>query len=342
VYRVMTLLPSLEPGRGLVVREPERPAPGYWAGSPGILYEAASQRFLLSYRQRRPRGTGQDRGWRCALAASSDGVHFDDIWEIRKDELNSASMERFSLMPAPGGGYRLYISYVDPADHRWRIDVLEAADPGCFAIPGARPALTAASTGTEGVKDPYTLCLGPVTYLFASFAAARPFTAEDRRRAHSTSDIYNTGMTTHPTGLATSLDGIGFQWHGPVLDVGDSWDAYQARLTCVVPMGTGYVGFYDGSASARENYEERCGVAASGDLWHWERLTTQRPWVVSPHGSGATRYIDALVMDGQWWIYYEMARADGAHDLRLQRVPIGDERLPAGDSAARAGSSYRR
>jgi hypothetical protein len=322
VHRVMAPLPLLGPGRGLVVREPERAEPGYWAGCPAVLYDPATQRFLLSYRQRRPRGTALDRGWRSALAASSDGVRFDDIWEIRKDELNTASMERFSLLPAPGGGYRLYISYVDPADNRWRIDVLEAADPASFAVRSARPALTAAGTGTEGVKDPYALRVGPVTYLFASFAAARPFTAEERQHAHSTGDIYNAGITTHPTGLATSLDGAGFHWHGTVLDVGESWDAYQARLTCVVPIGAGYVGFYDGSASVRENYEERCGIATSGDILHRQRLTTQRLWIISPYGSGATRYLDALIVDGQWWIYYEMARADGAHDLRLQRVPL--------------------
>lgn len=171
----------------MVVREPERAGPGYWAGCPGILYEPDRQRFLLSYRQRRPRGTAPDRGWRCALAASSDGVRFDDIWEIRKGELGTASMERFCLIPASGGGYRLYISYVDPADNRWRIDVLEAADPASFAVRSARPALTAAGTGTgtgtEGVKDPYVLRIGPVTYLFASFAAARAFTTEERQRA---------------------------------------------------------------------------------------------------------------------------------------------------------------
>lgn len=243
MHRVIAPLPPLDPGRGIVVREPERGEPGYWAGCPGILYEPERQRFLLSYRQRRPPGSaaGADRGWRCALAASTDGMHFDDIWEVRKDDLNTPSMERFSLIPAPGGGYQadgeyqpgshqpgsryhLYISYVDPADNRWRIDVLRAADPGSFAIQSARPALTAAATGTEGVKDPYALRFGPVSYLLASFAAARRFTAGQRQRAHSTGDIYNTGMTTHPTGLATSLDGISFNWHGAVLDVGDGWD----------------------------------------------------------------------------------------------------------------------
>ena len=53
-------------------------------------------------------------------------------------------------------------------------------------------------------------------------------------------------------------------------------------------------------------------------MWRWQRLTAGRPWIASPHGGGAARYLDAVVVDGQWHVYYEMARADGAHDLRLQ------------------------
>ncbi len=202
--------------------------------------------------------------------------------------------------------------------------MLEAADLGGFRIRATRPVLTAASTGTEGVKDPYLLRIGPVTYLFASFAVARPFTSGERERAHGSADIYNTGVTTHPTGLATSLDGAAFSWHGAVLGAGDrdAWDRYQARLTCVLPLGPGYLGCYDGSGSAAENYEERCGLAVSPDLWHWQRLTPVRPWIAGPCG-GSVRYVDVLAVDGQWWIFYEMARPDGAHELRLQRLPIG-------------------
>ena len=59
----------------------------------------------------------------------TSGVHFHDLWEVHKSELATPSMERCSLIPAPGG-YRLYISYVNPADKRWRIDVMEAAEAG--------------------------------------------------------------------------------------------------------------------------------------------------------------------------------------------------------------------
>jgi beta-xylosidase len=81
------------------------------------------------------------------------------------------------------------------------------------------------------------------------------------------------------------------------------------------------VGFYDGSASHAENYEERCGIAVSSDLFSWRRISTEKPWLVSQHGSGSVRYADAMIHEGEWWIYYEMTRPDGAHELRLARVP---------------------
>jgi hypothetical protein len=320
-HRLHSPMPAFDPLSGIVVKEPERAEAGYWVGCPGVLYEPDKRRFLMTYRERRPRGADPEHGWRCALARSEDGVHFTDVWEVHKDELGTSSMERFSVVPAPGGGYDLYISYVDPADNRWRVDVLRADTPDGFAIATARPVLTAASTGTEGVKDPYVLRAGPVTYLFASYAAARPFSPGERRLAHGSADIYNVGLTTHPTGLATGLDGAGFTWHGGVLGVGDGWDRYQARLNCVLPTPAGFFGLYDGSASAGENYEERCGVAVCADLRDWRSLTPDRPWITTPNATGSVRYVDVVPVGDQWWIYYETTRPDGAHELRLSKVP---------------------
>ncbi|MCF6473350.1 hypothetical protein FAF44_33945 [Nonomuraea sp. MG754425] len=313
-------LPAFDPLAGTVVRAPEKDEEGYWAGSPGVLHDG--ERFWLTYRLRRPRGAAAERGWRCAVAVSDDGVRFTDVWSVHKDELGTPSMERFRLAPADDGGFTLYLSYVDPADNRWRIDALRAGHPSDFDVATARPVLTAASTGTEGVKDPYVLRSGPVTYLFASYAEALP--GGLGARAHAGADVYNVGVTTHPTGLATSLDdGATFTWHGQALGVGRGWDRYQARLNSVVPVPGGYVGFYDGSASHEENYEERCGVAVSGDLFGWRRLSAERPWVTSPHRGGSVRYLDALLLDGRWWLYYELTRPDGAHELRLIRFPVG-------------------
>ncbi|MEO3856451.1 hypothetical protein [Acrocarpospora sp. B8E8] len=321
--RIDLPLRRLNPLESTVVLSPEATEPGYWIGCASVLHEPVRNRFVMTYRERRPRGhAGGDRGHRCAVAVSEDGVTFTDVWSVTKDELGSPSMERFSVI-AVDGGYQLYISYVDPADNRWRVDLLEATDVDGFDIAARKEVLTAASTGTEGVKDPYVLRRGPVTYLIASYAASLPATG-DAAAAHATADIYNVGATTHPTGLATSVDGRDFAWHGEVLGVGEGWDRYQARINSVVALdGGGYLGFYDGSAGHQENYEERTGLAVSADLFTWRRLTPQGPWTVVPHATGSVRYVDAHVIDGEWWIYFETTRPDGAHELRLARRAVG-------------------
>ena len=304
-----------------VILSPEADGSGYWIGCPSVLYEPEHGRFLLTCRERRPRGATSDRGWRCSVLASDDGSNFKEIWHIEKEQLSSTSMERFSLVPAPeGNGYLLYISYVDPADNRWRIDVLPSEEVDGFDPGRAIPVLSAASTGTEGVKDHWLCRVGPALYMYASFASATTLADGDRARAHEHADIYNAGVTTHPTGLATSLDGIHFDWRGEALGVGRDWDRYQARLTTVVALDGAYVGIYDGSQSAAENYEEKTGLAVTTDLCNWQSVSPAGPWSTSPHGTGALRYADAVIVDGDVWVYFECARPDGSHDLRRSKL----------------------
>lgn len=312
---------DFDPKDGITILAPSQPGEGNWIGCPSVLHEPESGRFLLTYRERRPRGQGADRGWRCALASSTDGHTFEDIWSVEKGELGTASMERFALAHAPGDGYLLYVSYVDPADKRWRIDVVEADQPELLDITKARPVLTAATTGTEGVKDPVPVSLDGQVWLFVSYAAANSFTPEDSERAHALGDIYVTGATTFPTGLATSSDGLTFDWHPDVLPVGSGWDRYQSRLTTVAEWAEGYVGVYDGSSGAHENYEERAGVAWSLNLKDWTSRTPDGPALVSPYGTGSLRYLNLVPVGDDWFAYYEYTRADGAHELRLNRFP---------------------
>lgn len=320
----LVALSKLRADQGDLVLAPEQAEPGYWAGSPSVKYEPDGDRFLLTYRFRRPRNHAQnDRGWRCAIAQSTDGVHFEDLWAVEKAELSSPSMERFCLSRT-SSGYRLYLTYVDPADNRWRIDKLEASDPAQFDVSGRSPVLTAAGTGTEGVKDPYVFQDGATTYLYASFARSQAFSRDEQQRAHASADIYNVGVTTCPTGLAVSRDGEEFIWQGAVLDVGEGWDCYQARITAVMNGNADqYLAFYDGSASVAENYEERCGLAVSSDLRHWQSITTHAPVLVSTHRAASVRYVDVVAARRTTWAYYEMTRPDGAHELRRHELSWG-------------------
>ncbi len=314
--------------------EPEAPGSGYWAGAPSVLWDEDERCWWLTYRRRRPRGVNPDgrgdRGYVGRVARSDDGLRFADVWEVVQGVWGTASMEKFSLAKAGQDVYRLYVSYVDPADGRWRIDALEAPRPEQFDATQLRPVFTAegvrAAGGepVEGVKDPYVFRVGGEWHMLVSYAAAQPGSEDERRRMHATADIYNTGLTTAPTALATSSDGLRWTWQGRILDVGPAgaWDSYQARLNSVVPLGPLWLGFYDGCASVEQNYEELCGLAASLDLRHWGKLTPDGPAIVAPHASGSVRYVEAVPKDGALHCYYEHVRPDAAHDLRRIVVPL--------------------
>jgi len=104
---------------------------------------------------------------------------------------------------------------------------------------------------------------------------------------------------------------------------GGGWDSYCRRLNCLLPDGRA---FYDGSASEKENYEERTGLAASSDFRTWRSLTPDGPVLTSPHASGSLRYLDLVELNGRLHLFYEFARPDGAHDLR--RASIDSAALP--------------
>ena len=307
-----------DPAEGQTVIAPAGEGPGHWAGAPSVLYDAATSRFYLSYRVRRPRPV---RGGECYIAESSDGVAFRTIWAARKEEFGSASVERFSLTKGLAGKWLLYPCYVDPADGRWRIDVIEADGPSGFDAAARRPLLTAGDTASEGIKDPWVMVVNGLYYMLCSYAVRVEVPASERERLHATADVYNTGLTLSSTGLAVSGDGRSYQWLGDVFSPQPgAWDAYAARLGCLVPTAQGWVGYYDGSADVAGNYEERTGLVQTWDLRTFYRLSPAGPLLVSPHGSGSLRYVDAVVFDDEILFYYEYCRPDGSHELRMNRV----------------------
>jgi hypothetical protein len=254
------------------------------------------------------------------IAVSDDGESFEDIYTLHKDALGSESIERCCLYRTDDGAFQYAISYVDPADRKWRTDLLTADDPAGFDASTARPVLTAADINGEGVKDPNVYRIGGEYVMLLSYAP-KPSQSTVGGDMHASGDVYNTGVTKSHSGLATSNDGYDWTWEGDILSPpNDGWDKYATRLGTIAWTAPVFVGLYDGSHDVGENYEERCGLATSVDLRTWRRVSTAAPWVVSPHGTGSVRYVD-IVPDGENWLYYyEMVRADGSHDLRVQRV----------------------
>ncbi len=300
---------GFRPENGTTLLAPDGDGPGHWVGAASITREAVGERVLLAYRDRRPEG----RGHRCVVSElSTDGPV--ELWEMSASSIGSASIERPALTTTPEGRWRLYFSYVEPRSGRWQIDVVEADAPDRFDVGEARSVLTAAGTGTEGVKDPYVLHVDGIWFLFVN--AVELATEGGAGPRHGVG-----GDVVLPTGLATSLDGYRFAWQGIVLPVGRGWDARMARLTCTVPLERGHLAFYDGRATLEQNFEEQLGLAYSYDLLRWLRLTPDAPWRRSPHGGGALRYLDTAVDGDVLRLVYEYARPDGAHEMRENRLP---------------------
>lgn len=307
---------------GKTIRKPAGFENGYWAGAPGAFYAADERAWYLTYRIRRPRGVAPDRGGEARIARSTDLQSWEDIWSVTKDKYGSASIERSTIIKGANGQWRYFTSYVDPDDGRWCVSCLVSKDIRKLNPAQAQPVFKAASMDVEGIKDPWILAYDGAFYMFLSIALPTSGTTE---KSHSTLDIYNTGECVSATGLAISRDLENWQWQGPIFKPGKSgWDRYCRRINSVAPYEDKFLAFYDGSASHAENYEEKTGLAVSSDLRRWQSLTPANPFLTSPHSSGSLRYIDAQPAaetknadSDMLSIFYEFAREDSAHDLRL-------------------------
>ncbi len=316
-----------DPETAHVVREPVEAGNGHWVGAPCVLYLPDEAAFYLYYRRRRPRGQEPDRGFACYVARSEDGKRFEDIWSAPKHAFgDSSSIEKSSLVRDVDGRFLLFVSFVDSADNRWRIDMLEADSPAQFAPASRRPVFTAADIHAEGVKDPYVINVGGLWQMIASYAPS-PLVVDSSARAamHATADVYNTGIAKSSTGLAVSGDGRRWEWQGDVFAPREQgWDRYCSRISSLVRVGQQWLALYDGSADVSQNYEEQCGLAWSADVRRFTRLSLNGPVVQSRGGSRSVRYVDVVPVGDELYFYYECARADGAHDLRLSVMPRGE------------------
>jgi hypothetical protein len=282
-----------------VVVAPDRDGPGAWAGAPSALLHDGV--FYLAYRLRRP--IGQGRGFANVVARSPDGVRFETVATLGKEAFGAESLERPALAVTAGGTWRAYISCSTPGSKHWRVDLVEAATPEGLAWAAPRTVLP--GSPELAVKDPVIVEHDGRWHLWASCHPLGDPDATDRM----TSDY------------ATSEDGVIWTWHGTALRgrVGN-WDARAARVAAVRLDQAAPIAYYDGRATAQENWEERTGVARIDDLGRFEPIG-DAPIGMSPYGLGGLRYVSAVRLpDGDSRLYYEVTRPDGAHELRTTLV----------------------
>ena len=89
--------PLPDPARSRLVVEPPGGGPGFWAGGPSAVFDPDDGLFYLSYRLRRPLGSG--RGGVTRVARSEDGFAFTTIWEAGKDDFGTTSIGESAVFP---------------------------------------------------------------------------------------------------------------------------------------------------------------------------------------------------------------------------------------------------
>src|SRR5450759_1644114 len=155
-------MPLPRADRSVPVVAPPGTEPGYWAGAPSAA--RCGDETYLAYRLRQPVGEG--RGYAVAVARSGDGVQFETLLVIGKQEMGTESLERPALVLTPRGTWRLYLSCATYGTKHWRVEMIEAGHPGDFSARTSQVVLP--GDAKTGVKDPVIRYWDGMWHLWAS------------------------------------------------------------------------------------------------------------------------------------------------------------------------------
>lgn len=290
------------------VFEPPGTGEGYWVGAPCVhQYEDAT---YLAVRWRSP----DRRGYEIVIYERKGLGEFKERVSVTAEELGAVSVERPALVTDPRTGDLVLYVPVDHGENEWTIQRLDGvATPSALDPDTARDILVPrpGTTDEETVKDPYIVTLAGRYYMFY---AGHDGVSE---QAH----------------LATSVDGENWTRVGtnPILGR-DGWHDHHTRISCVFPAPNApvWILYYDGSGTGDygATWNLRTGAAVATDLASPVDTTTDAPALTSPDTTnrtelesfGTCRYVDLLITNGRPELFAEVARPDGAFELRRSFV----------------------
>lgn len=287
-----------DPASAVMVKSAAGSGGQSWVRSPSAV--RVGDEIIMAYRLR----DAARRGYAVEIARSADGVHFQAVASITKEQMGCESLERPALVLTQGGIWRLFLSCATFGTKHWRVELIEAS-----SLEGFDPAsrmVVLPGDGRLAVKDPVVVERAGRWHLWAAVHLLDDLDQTDRMR----------------TDYATSADGVTWNWRGTALAPRPGeWDARGARITAVRFTQHGVTAFYDGRATAQQNCEERTGIAEGAE-----------PGALAAVGNGCVaeadsagyglRYLTVVDLgDGRERLYYELTNDRGSHDLVTELRP---------------------
>lgn len=295
-----------------VILEPDRDEPEWWAGAPSVVRDSDGV-FWLACRMREgdsPRGL---RGYDIRILRSEDGVHFEKVHALKREDVPIPGFERPAILMDPVTGlFKLY--GCGPWEGGpWTIFKFDDVEsPVQFDPSTARPVIQPCpkiddrDVAVDEYKDPFIL---------HAEGAYHAYTIGYMRRMER---IYHfrswDGENWEPVGSP----------YDSIMDL-SGWHDFYVRPSCVVPLGVGYLFVYEGSNVSWYDpvYNIVTGLGFTFDLHEITDLTPDSPLLISQTPGkrlSTLRYSHWLHVDGEMWIYAEATRPNESNEIRLVRL----------------------
>lgn len=297
-----------------LILQPDVLEEGWWAGAPSLMRDSEGT-FWMACRMRNttdPRGL---RGYEIRILKSPDGIHFEKALSIAREAVPIPGFERPALLrDTKTGNAKLYACGPWQGGPWSVIKFDDAPAPDQFCAASARPVITpfAKSYDHDVVpteyKDPVILFAENAYHCYVI-----GYLRKNERIYHFSSPD---GEKWEPVG--SPYESL-MQLQG--------WHDFFVRPASVLSLGIGYLFVYEGSNVSwyEPVYNIGTGLGFSFDLHNIQDLTPQSPLLLSttPSAAGHTwRYSSWLWVDGELWVYAEVAAESGIHEIRRFTVPV--------------------
>ena len=296
-----------------VVLKPDKDEPEWWAGAPSVVRDESGI-FWMAARMRSPEYPRGQRGYEIRILKSDDGIHFQQVHRIGREDIPVPGFERPSLLIDPiTKKFKLYACCAWKGGPWAIIKFDDAESPEKFVPSTARPVIVAPEKSYERdvsvteYKDPFIFFTQGTYHCYVT-----GYIRQNERIFHFTG---TDGENWKPVGDVNQ----------PVMDL-TGWHNFFVRPACILPVGVGYLFVYEGSSTQWYDpvYNIGTGFGFTFDLHQVTDLTTASPLAISttPGDFYTWRYSQWLWIDGKIWIYAEVANPNMTHEIRLFRIEL--------------------